>query len=64
MLAYHERCPSPVHAKEEAQGAKVTIFDPQLIGLNQVKHLRNHTALLGMAILVEDDIGNQHTMLI
>ena len=64
VLAHHERRPSSLHAKEEAERAKVAILDPQLIGLHQIENLRNHTTLLGMTIFIEQDIGNEHALLI
>ena len=37
VLAHHERRPSPMHAKEQTQGAEVAILDPQLIGLDELE---------------------------
>ena len=64
VLTHHEhRLPSS-HTEYQAQGAKVAIFDPQLIRLDKLENLRDQAALLGMAILTQNDIGDQHALLI
>ena len=45
-------------------GAKVAIFDPELILPDVLQHLREQAPLLGMAILVQKHVGNQHALLI
>ena len=64
MLTDHECGTTSSHTKHQTQGAKVTIFDPEIICLDVLEHLSNQATLLGMTILVQKDIGNQHTLLI
>jgi hypothetical protein len=64
VLADDERRAPPRHPKHQPQGAKVAIFDPEIIRSDVLKHLRNQAALLGMAILIQYDIGNQHALLV
>jgi hypothetical protein len=52
------------HPEHQPQGAKVAIFNPEVIRLDVLEHLRDQAALLGMAIFVEKDIGNQHALLV
>jgi hypothetical protein len=60
MLTHHECGPPAGYTQPESQGAKVALFNPEVIGLNVLEHLSNQAALLGMAILLQKDIGNQH----
>jgi hypothetical protein len=38
--------------------------NPQLIRLDALENLRDQAALLGMTILTQNDIGDQHPLLI
>jgi hypothetical protein len=64
VLAHYEHCPAPRHATQQTQGAEVPILDPQLVRLNALAHLQNHTPLLGMALLARYHIGAQHPLLL
>jgi hypothetical protein len=63
MLPDDEHRATLRHAEQQRPGTKVAILDPKVICLDVLEHLRNQAAFLGMAILVEKDIGNQHTLL-
>jgi hypothetical protein len=52
------------HAEHQRPCTKVAILDPEVIRLDVLEHLRDQAALLGMAIFVEKDIGNQHALLV
>ena len=58
VLTDHERGPPTSHAKHQAQGAKVAIFDPELILPDVLEHLSDQATLLCMAILAQKHIGN------
>jgi hypothetical protein len=64
VLTDHECGTTSSHTEHQPQGAKVPIFDPEIICLDVLEHLSNQAALLGMTILVQKDIGNQHTLLL
>jgi hypothetical protein len=64
VLPDHECGPPARDAKHQPQGAKIAILDPELILLNVLEHLREQATLLGMAILIEKHVGNQHALLI
>ena len=64
VLTDDERGAPTGYAKHEAQGAKVAIFDPELLLLDVLEHLSDQATLLGMAILTEKHIGNQHALLV
>lgn len=64
VLTYHEGSASAGQPEHQSQGAKVAIFDPEVIYLNVLEHLSNQAPLLGMTILVEKDISNQHALLV
>jgi hypothetical protein len=64
VLTDHEHGTPPGHAKEQAQGAKVAILDPELIGLDVLEHLSDQATLLGMTILAQKYIGNQPALLV
>ena len=63
-LTHHEGGASAGHTEHQPQGAKVAIFDPEVIRLDVVEHLGNQAAFLGMAILVQQAIGDQHALLV
>jgi hypothetical protein len=64
VLTDHEGGAPTSNAKQQTQGAKVAILDPELIFLNVLEHLREQATLLGMAIFAQHHIGNQHALLV
>jgi hypothetical protein len=64
VLTHHKRGAPACHAKHGTQGAKVAIFDPELILLDVLEHLGEQAALLRMAILAQHAIDDQHALLV
>src|SRR5262245_16181728 len=64
VLTDDERSATPSHTKHQLPGTKVAIFDPEVILTDVLEHLSNQAAFLGMAILAQKHIGNQHALLV
>ena len=64
VLPYEERSTTAGHAEHEAQGANVAVSAPQVSLADTGEYLVHDPAFLGMAILGEDDIGDQQALLI
>ena len=62
VLPDDERRTTPRHPTHQRPGTKVATFDPEVILSDVFQHLRNQAALLGMAILAQQDIRIQHTV--
>jgi hypothetical protein len=61
MLTDDEHRATLRHAAHQRSRTKVAIFNPEVIRLDMLEHLCDQAALLGMAILVQKDIGNHTT---
>ena len=64
MLPHQECGTAPRHAEHQAAGAEIPIFNPEVPGVHGVQHLVDQAAFLGMAILTQKNVGDQHPLLI
>jgi hypothetical protein len=64
MLTDDEHGATLRYTEHQRPRTKVAIFDPALILLNVLEHLRKHAAFLGMTILAQQHVGNQHALLV